>query len=358
MTHPGASFERDKFGKMKSANASSASAARTSVLRSANQLAAAILLAVLLSAGPLRAQGAPTEKLVISYVPGNAIYWDIDTAIEKGFFKDEGFAPEVVIFQSSPQSIQLLVAGEVQLAGAQPEALLAAVVHGSKGFAVISSPAERPDWFLVGRPEIKTLAELKGKFFGTGGLQLGENWWTFKALAKAGLAPADVSMLVVGTSAQKFAALQRGSIAFTVLFQPTAQVAVAEGMSVLYRFSDGEAFPSILYSVAADWAQQGDHGIRLQRALRRAHDWLYDPANRTEAIAVLQKYTKRAPDQLAPIYDLYVGKDAILSRDGAVVVSDVDKVIAQMAENGAIPKGTVVSPDRYLLPKELGGLAR
>jgi ABC-type nitrate/sulfonate/bicarbonate transport system substrate-binding protein len=166
------------------------------------------------------------------------------------------------------------------------------------------------------------------------------------------------SILVVGTSAQKFAALQRGSIAFTVLFQPTAQLALAEGMNVLYRFSDGEAFPSILYSVAAAWAQQGDHGGRLQRALRRAHDWLYDPANRAEAIAILQKYTKREPDLLAPIYDLYVGKDAILSRDGAVVVSDVDKVIAQMAENGAIPKGTIVSHDLYLLPKELGGLSR
>jgi ABC-type nitrate/sulfonate/bicarbonate transport system substrate-binding protein len=333
------------------------------ILRIANRLTGAILLATLLSATllsvrSLHAQSASPEKLVVSYVPGNAIYWDIDVAIEKGFFKNEGFAPEVVIFQSSPQSIQLLIAGEVQLAGAQPEALLAAVVHGSKGFAVISSPAERADWFLVGRPEIKTLADLKGKFFGTGGLQLGENWWTFKALAKGGLAPADVSMLVVGTSAQKFAALQRGSIAFTVLFQPTAQVAVAEGMNVLYRFSDGEAFPSILYSVAASWAQQGNHGVRLQRALRRAHDWLYDPPNRGEAIAILQKYTKREPSQLAPIYDLYVAKDAILSRDGAVVVADVDKVIAQMAENGAIPKGTIISPNLYLLAKELGGLSR
>jgi ABC-type nitrate/sulfonate/bicarbonate transport system substrate-binding protein len=326
--------------------------------RIAHRLAGAIMLAAVFGVEALRAQGAAPDKLVISYVPGNAIYWDIDVAIEKGFFKDEGFAPQVVIFQSSPQSIQLLVAGEVQLAGAQPEALLAAVVHGAKGFAVISSPAERPDWFLVGRPEIKTLAELKGKFFGTGGLQLGENWWTFKALAKAGVAPADVSLLVVGTSAQKFAALERGSIAFTVLFQPTAEAAVAEGMNALYRFSDGEAFPSIFYSVAAGWAQQGGHGVRLQRALRRAHDWLYDPANRDPAIAVLQQYTKRTPDLLAPIYDLYVGKDAILSRDGAVVVSDVDRVIAQMAENGAIPKGTLVPPDLYLLPKELGGLAR
>jgi ABC-type nitrate/sulfonate/bicarbonate transport system substrate-binding protein len=322
------------------------------------KMTGAILLAVFLAAGSLHAQDKRPEKLVISYVPGNAIYWDIDTAIEQGFFKDEGFAPEVVIFQSSPQSIQLLVAGEVQLAGAQPEALLAAVVHGSKGFAVISSPAERPDWFLVGRPDIKTLTDLKGKFFGTGGLQLGENWWTWKALAKAGLAPTDFSMLVVGTSAQKFAALQRGSIAFTVLFQPTAQLALAEGMNVLYRFSDGEAFPSILYSVATTWAQQNDHGQRLQRALRRAHDWLYDPANRAQAIAILQKYTKREPNLLAPIYDLYVAKDAILSRDGAVITADVDKVIAQMAENGAIPKGTIVSPDLYLLPKEFGGLSR
>jgi ABC-type nitrate/sulfonate/bicarbonate transport system substrate-binding protein len=322
------------------------------------KMTGAILLAVFLAAGSLHAQDKRPEKLVISYVPGNAIYWDIDTAIEQGFFKDEGFAPEVVIFQSSPQSIQLLVAGEVQLAGAQPEALLAAVVHGSKGFAVISSPAERPDWFLVGRPDIKTLTDLKGKFFGTGGLRLGENWWTWKALAKAGLAPTDFSMLVVGTSAQKFAALQRGSIAFTVLFQPTAQPALAEGMNVLYRFSDGEAFPSILYSVATTWAQQNDHGQRLQRALRRAHDWLYDPANRAQAIAILQKYTKREPNLLAPIYDLYVAKDAILSRDGAVITADVDKVIAQMAENGAIPKGTIVSPDLYLLPKEFGGLSR
>jgi ABC-type nitrate/sulfonate/bicarbonate transport system substrate-binding protein len=322
------------------------------------KMTGAILLAVFLAAGSLDAQDKRPEKLVISYVPGNAIYWDIDTAIEQGFFKDEGFAPEVVIFQSSPQSIQLLVAGEVQLAGAQPEALLAAVVHGSKGFAVISSPAERPDWFLVGRPDIKTLTDLKRKFFGTGGLQLGENWWTWKALAKAGLAPTDFSMLVVGTSAQKFAALQRGSIAFTVLFQPTAQLALAEGMNVLYRFSDGEAFPSILYSVATTWAQQSDHGQHLQRALRRAHDWLYDPANRAQAIAILQKYTKREPNLLAPIYDLYVAKDAILSRDGAVITADVDKVIAQMAENGAIPKGTIVSPDLYLLPKEFGGLSR
>ena len=99
------------FGQMKSAGPNRALAALVSVPCSASRLAAALLLATLVGASPLRAQQASPEKLVISYVPGNAIYWDIDVAIEKGFFKSEGFAPEVVIFQSSPQSIQLLVAG-------------------------------------------------------------------------------------------------------------------------------------------------------------------------------------------------------------------------------------------------------
>jgi hypothetical protein len=84
---------------------------RMNIRRTASRLAplllAALLGATLSSAGPLRAQAPSPEKLVISYVPGNAIYWEIDVAIEKGFFKDEAFAPEVVIFQSSPQSLRL-----------------------------------------------------------------------------------------------------------------------------------------------------------------------------------------------------------------------------------------------------------
>ncbi len=67
------------------------------------------LLALALHAGDAAAE----DPLKISYVPGNAIYWDIDTAIDKGFFRDEGFAPEIVVFQSSAQSIQLLISNQV-----------------------------------------------------------------------------------------------------------------------------------------------------------------------------------------------------------------------------------------------------
>ena len=91
----------------------------------------------------------------------------------------------------------------------------------------------------------------------------------------------------------------------------------------------------------------------LARALLAAH----------QVIGVLAVLPSRPERLLIPeqrhLLETFAGQIAsALERDGAVIVSDVDKVIAQMAENGAIPKGTIVSPDRYLLPRELGGLSR
>lgn len=319
--------------------------------------AIAAAMVTMLAAGSAVAE----ETLKLSFVPGNAIYWDIDAAIEKGFFRDEGFAPQTIVFQNSPQSIQLLIAGEVQLSGAQPEVLLLAIKNGAKGFAVMSAPAERPDWLLLGRPDVKSLADVRGQNFGTGGVQVGENWWTWRQLARQGMSPKDVNLMQVGTSAIKFAALQKGVIAFTVLFQPTAQQAVQAGMNTLYKFYDGEAFPPILYSVNEAWAKDNDHGKRLSRALARAHAWLYDPANRDEALTILRKATKRDADVLAPIYDLYFrqfGATGIYSRDGAVERASMARVIALMTEYGGLPAGMSVMPEQYLLPAADGGLAR
>ena len=55
------------------------------------------------------------EPLAISYVPGNAIAWDLDVAMEKGLFKAEGFAGAPVVFQNAPQSAQMLITGAVQI---------------------------------------------------------------------------------------------------------------------------------------------------------------------------------------------------------------------------------------------------
>ena len=42
---------------------------------------------------PAQAQDKALEPLLINYTFPNAIWWNIDVAIDKGFLRDEGFQP-------------------------------------------------------------------------------------------------------------------------------------------------------------------------------------------------------------------------------------------------------------------------
>jgi hypothetical protein len=218
--------------------------------------------------------------------------------------------------------------------------------------------ADRPDWFLSVRPEIKSVADLKGKFVATAALQVGETWLTADWLSGQGLKPQDFGFLVVGTSALKFAALQRGSVAAAIMFQPLAMEAQLGGYSTIHRFLEGRPFPPVLYVVNRQWAAQKERGQRLSRAIVQAHKWLLDPANRSEAIAILQKYTKRETAVMEAVYDLFIAKDKLYTADAAVDSAGVDTEIATMIEKGVLPAGTVMRPQDYMLPRELGGLYR
>ncbi len=316
----------------------------------------AVVVTTLLALVPSGAQ--QLEPLAMSYVPGNAIAWDLDVAMDKGFFKAEGFDGKPVVFQNAPQSAQMLITGQVQLGTGQIDPFLLAFRSGARDIAVIAAPADRPDWFLNVRPEIRSVADLKGKFVATAALQVGESWLTAKWLDEQGLKSQDFSLLVVGTSALKFAALQRGSVAAAIMFQPLALEAQLAGFPTIYRFLEGPRFPPVLYVVNRKWAAENERGKRLSRAILAAHKWLLDPANRSEAIAILQKYTKREMSVMEEVYDLFIAKDRLYTADAAVDPAGVDAEIATMIEKGVLPRGTVMHPQDYMLPRELGGLYR
>jgi len=298
------------------------------------------------------------EPLAMSYVPGNAIAWDLDVAMDKGLLRAEGFDGRPVVFQNAPQSAQMLISGEVQLGTGQIDPFLLAFRSGARDIAVIAAPAQRPDWFLNARPEIKGVADLKGKFVATAALQVGESWLTTRWLDEQGLKAQDWSLLVVGTSALKYAALQRGSVAAAIMFQPLALEAQLAGFPTMYRFLEGRPFPPVLYVVNRRWAAEKERGRRLSRAIVEAHKWLLDPANRSEAIAILQRYTKRGMPVMEAVYDLFIAKDKLYSADAAVDPAGVDAEVATMIEKGVLPRGTRMQPQDYMLPREQGGLYR
>ncbi len=305
------------------------------------------------------ALGADLEKLDLTYIPANSIYWDLDVGVEKGFFKDERFNAQVLANQSSPQSMQMLISGQVEVAISQPDPLIAAIEKGANNIGIIAAPANEPDWFLVGKMGVHSFADLKGQTLGFSALRVGEFYLTRNMLKDHGIGAADFSAIQVGPTPAKFAALQKGAIAAGVLFQPTATLAESKGFPVLARFAaDRRGFPAIVYLVNRKWAADKDHGKRFSRALERTHAWLYDARNKDEAVRILQKYTKRDAATIEKVYDLYFVTDKLYTTDGGVNVADLAKTVQLIAENTGLPKDSIPKPEEYLIPKSDGALLK
>src|SRR5579883_2136431 len=266
-------------------------------------------------AAPARVRAAG-EPLAIGFVPANSVYWDLVVAIEKDFFRDAGFEPEPFVMESSPHSIEQARAGVYQIAASQPEPFVQAVLGGSHMLAAIAAPMSRADWCLNVQDAFSHLSQLKGKIIGVSALRSSEVWLTNLLLEKAGLNKADVTYHVVGTSPQKLAALKDGSIAAAVLFQPSAALAYEQGFPVLARYAALRPYPAIVYVVRRDWAARNENGKRAAAAIRRAHKWLWDPANQNEALTILMKTTKQDSPILAAVYFQYFIGGRIYSTTG------------------------------------------
>jgi ABC-type nitrate/sulfonate/bicarbonate transport system substrate-binding protein len=297
------------------------------------------------------------EPLTIGTVPANAIHWAQDVAIDKGFYKQVGFEPQVAAMQSSPQSIQLAITGAYQIATSQPEPFVAAVERGARGLAALSAPMNRADWTLNVARGVKTLGDLKGKLIGVSSLRTSEVWLTTHLLESEGLKKGEFDFITAGLSPAKISALQKGSIAAAVLYQPTAELAIEQGLPALARYGRLRAYPPVLYVVNRDWAAKGDAGMRAARAIQRAHEWLWDPGNRAEAMQILGKYTHREAKILERVYDDYFVSGMIYAKRGEIELGGLDLALADMAQDGEIVKPPAPPATKYVLPRELGGLA-
>src|SRR5262245_13453939 len=152
----------------------------------------------------------------------------------KGFYREEGLDLETLLIRGSV-GMQALIGGSVDYASAAGS-IIAAAVRGAPVRLVLIVNS-KPQFDLVGRPEVKTVQQLKGKVIGIssrGGAVylLAELMPTDHAVGPNNAA----SMVVIGTPAELATTMRSGHIA-ACLFSPPRQL-------VLYR----EGFKKMAYS--------------------------------------------------------------------------------------------------------------
>jgi ABC-type nitrate/sulfonate/bicarbonate transport system substrate-binding protein len=129
-----------------------------------------------------------------------------------------------------------------------------------------------------------------------------------------------------------------------------------DGLKPIARYDELADYPPSLVVVSRAWAAENHNGQRFGHALQQAHQWLSDPANRSEAQAILSKYTKAAPDVAQQVYEILFITDKIYSRDGAVDLQGLKRALQLVADAGEIPADKLPSPESLVLSDAEGGL--
>ena len=256
-------------------------------------LQAALLAGIALSA-PVTSARAEPFKVVAFAGSSNWAFW---VAQEKGYFKKHGVEPTLTITPGSIAMAKDLYAGNFDLALTAADNMIAynegqgeTDLGGTPDFVVLFG-VDPGMLQIMAAPQIKSLADLKGKTIAVDAMTSGFAFVLNDALAKQGIAISDVTWDKVGGGAQRLQALLEGKQDATLLNAPLDIAAEAKGFVNLQDASQAlGAYQGISGATRRGAAAaKRKEIVAFIRAFKESMDWLTAPANREEAIGLLTK---------------------------------------------------------------------
>ena len=302
-----------------------------------HRLTPALLLCGLLAASASPAQAQELKRISIGHVAPTASNWTNFVAIEKRFFQREGLQEDITYVGNVANTVQQLVGGSFDVAVSTFDTAIRAVANGGN-VVLIGSLVVKYPYSIMTAPDIARLADLKGKRvilpFEKDLLTVVWNRW----VTEQGMRPAEIEQIYAGATPNRLAALANGSVQAALLTQPFDFRAAAMGYKKLLdigAYAKDYGFLTLL--ARPQWLR--DHGDMARgyiRALSDAVDWLYDPANKEEAIAILARGTKLDLPIAVQCYQAYIVDLQPFSRKLAVPEQIVRSTVKTLIELGDI----------------------
>ncbi|OGP28679.1 MAG: hypothetical protein A2038_06920 [Deltaproteobacteria bacterium GWA2_57_13] len=309
-------------------------------------LAIVLLLSSLIF--PLAAQG----KIIVGLSSVNLAFLPVYVAQEKGFFKEEGLEVLLVMFNAGATNLQALIGGDVQIMGSAFVETIGGRAAGVdiKNFWGICNLMP---FQLYSQPNFKSMKEAKGKRFAISRFGSLTDYLTRATLHHFGINPKEVTILQIGSTPARFAALSAGGVDATVVWFPVTEIAKSQGYIQLFDLK--EIFPEWPYETFAareSWlAKERPQAIKFLRAYQKSVKHTLE--NQEDALKAIRKYVKMDPAYGPAGYTQY--RDSF-PLDGKIAEKAIPVVIEQEFETGRIKKKISVDDliDRSYM-KLLGG---
>src|SRR6266403_2369151 len=182
----------------------------------------AIALDSFLAVETITAQ-TPLQTVRIAYSSSGINYVDLFLGKDKGFFREEGLEPQLIQMSSSI-AINAAIAGELD-GQASIGSAIRAIERGAP-LRVVAVTLRRPLFWLVVRPEYRSVKELKGKVLGISTIGGSQHLRAKGMLAAGGLdVEKDITSIQINDQTMQLQALVTNSIQITALSPPWVAVA-------------------------------------------------------------------------------------------------------------------------------------
>jgi NitT/TauT family transport system substrate-binding protein len=199
---------------------------------SAKRIASGVVALCALAAVSFPAMAQPT-KLAAGYGAVSADQLVLWVAKDTGIFARNNLDVQPVFFTGGTTAVMAMVSGESPVLQASGPAVVNAALAGAEAVYVAGGIVTL-DYQLMTQPDIKTPEQLKGGSVAIARFGGAADFVARFALAKLGLNPLkDVTIVQVGTTPDRLAALQARRVQATVLVPPTTFQAQKRGFYLM-----------------------------------------------------------------------------------------------------------------------------
>lgn len=278
----------------------------------------------------------------------NSGAWPFLIGEDEGMFATAGLKLDLVYEPTAPGLMQELASGSLDVVSIGLVEPIHAAAKGAP-VAILRILSDVTPYEMMGGKDIHRIEDLRGKTVCIGGLVDINAVYLDRVMTAHGLKKGDYDIVVIGNTAQRFAALKSGTVDATMLVPPTNFLAEKQGFNNLGLIKDyTKDIPQGGVSVNLPWAEKHPDAAKAMIAvLDEAVAWLYDAKNRDAAIDLMVKDSHSDRAEVVQSYD-FIQRIGQFDRANTVSRSRVDNLVKAMQAIGDM-QGAHVVPDRLVL---------
>jgi NitT/TauT family transport system substrate-binding protein len=267
--------------------------------------AAALSIAL---AGLSTAPAFAAEQITLGNVgQASANLWPVLIGLDQGFYTAEDLKVDVVYVQSSAALVQQVTAGSLPVSVSTGLADPLRAVGMGAPISIVRLEVQMPPYDLVAKPNIASLADLKGKLISLGGPKDITRIYVERMLAPSGVKPGDFDMVFAGATAARASALAAGAVDAAILLPAFNFQAIAKGFKSLGLTADYvKDLPFSGMAVNNAWASANKPTLeKLLRVENKSIAWFNDPKNHADAVRILKVASGLSEDDVEKAYAFF-----------------------------------------------------